>query len=103
MKNNQELKEEKFAMVCRWQESGLTQKQFTLQENVSMNNFQYWFKRYKKQNNPTEEQRGSFIKLPVSEKAERKENVFLEITLSNGTNMRFFNPVDVSQLKKLVS
>lgn len=101
MKNNPELKEEKFAMISRWQESGLTQKKFIETENISMNHFQYWLKRYKKQNEVP--QTKGFIKLPLPEKAGHSENVFLEILCANGTRLRFFNAVEIAQLKKLIS
>lgn len=105
MKINPEIREQKFAMIARWESSGITQKQFTEQENVSMNNFQYWLKRYRKASEPAREtgkrKSEKFIKLKTPEKGMLCGNVFSEIVFANGNRIKFYNAVDVSQLKEL--
>lgn len=105
MKINPEIREQKFAMIRRWQESGITQKQFAEQENISMNHFQYWYKRFKKVNESAYRQdkkkSEKFIKLKAPEKNIFLGNVFSEVVFANGNRVKFYNAIEVSQLKQL--
>lgn len=101
MKNNSELREEKFAMIRRWQESGLSQIKFSEQENISYATFNYWIKQYRAKNN-VDVGKG-FIKLQSHSKNVGSENIFSEIIFSNGNTIRLFNALDISELKKLAS
>ena len=48
-----ELQEKMFALLDRYVQSGLTQKEFCVQEGVSLAKFGYWRRRWKAaQNNP---------------------------------------------------
>ncbi|MBA3674636.1 MAG: hypothetical protein H0W75_06705 [Chitinophagaceae bacterium] len=104
MKKNQALQEAKLAMIRRWEESGLSQKQFCENEPRASNNFHYWLKKYRDLNeepiDPHQRNPGKFIKLktetPIS-----SGSVFSEIIFANGNRIKFYNPVDVSQLKQL--
>ena len=98
MKNNQEQKEKKFAMISRWETSGIRQKQFCVGENVSMNNFQYWLKRYRKRD---EKKTGKFIKIQSPEKNIPPAGVFTEVIFANGNRIKFYNAVEIPQLKQL--
>lgn len=97
MKIPNEIREEKFAMIRRWTESGLSQKQFCEKENVTFNNFQYWLKRFRNQHNL--EKSDGFIKIqtPVA------ESCAVELILLNGNRIRFFNKVEVAMIKNLAS
>ena len=46
MQVSQMYKEEMYDLIERWDSSGLTQKNFCLQEGVSVSTFGYWRKRY---------------------------------------------------------
>ncbi len=106
MKSNEVVREEKFAMIRRWQESEIRQKQFAEQENISMNNFQYWLKRYRKINEPARGQGRKkpekFIQLPTTEKDIFSGNIFSEIFFANGNRIKFYESVEISELKQLV-
>lgn len=96
MKINPEVKEQKFAMIRRWEASGITQKQFIEQENVSMNNFQYWLKRYRKVNEPTRitvrKISKKFIKLNAPYKNGLSGSLFSEVVLQTETWSGFTMP-----------
>ena len=98
MKGNEIVREEKFAMIARWGASGMTQKEFCANENVSMNNFQYWLKRYRKRN---EEKSGKFIKLSSQENNSSSGSIFSEVVFANGNRVTFYQPIEISQLKQL--
>jgi len=106
MKNNLELREERFAMIRRWQESGLTQKQFCINENWTMNNFQHWLKRFRKVNLPATgenvpgEKSSAFVKLKMPPK-NISGNPFSEVVFANGNSIRFYDRIEISQLKQL--
>ncbi len=104
MKKNKELQDAKFAMIRRWEESGLSQKQFCENEPLSSNNFHYWLKKYrdlnKKSVDTQQRKPEKFIKLktetPISTGA-----VFSEIIFANGNRIKFYNAIEISQLKQL--
>lgn len=98
MNFNPELREEKFAMIRRWTESGLTQKQFCEKENTTLNNFQYWLKQYRIINKA--ETRASFIKVPMQK---QPKSCYAELELKSGTIIRFFSPLSLIELKALLS
>jgi hypothetical protein len=100
MKNTTADKEEKFAMILRFQGSGLSGKQFAEQEHISYNNFNYWLKRYRKQY--AEPSKSRFIKLPAPGKT-NTEAPFSEVVLANGNRIRFYQHVSSSELKQIAS
>jgi len=101
MKNKTEIREERFGIVRRWEASGLSQRKFSAQENISYQNFNNWVKIFRKQN--TELPQLGFIKVTPPENRISQETIFAEITFANGNCIRFFHPIEVAQLKKLAS
>lgn len=103
MKYNQELREEKFAMIRRWEESGLSQKKFTEQENIVFNNFYYWLKKYRKQKQKQDakEKRSGFVKISVPKQALGNAACLSEVVFVNGNRIKFYNAIEISQLKQL--
>ena len=100
MKNKTEIREERFGIVRRWEASGLSQRKFSVQENISYQNLNNWVKIFRKQN--TELPKPGFIKVTPPENKISRETIFSEITFANGNCIRFFHPIDAVQLKKLV-
>jgi hypothetical protein len=102
MKYNSELREQKFAMIRRWEESGQSQRKFTEGENIAFNNFYYWLKKYRgqKQKQAAKENRSGFIKVAVPKKIDG-EACISEVVFANGTRIKFYNAMDISQLKQL--
>jgi hypothetical protein len=101
MKNKTEIREERLGIVRRWEASGLSQRKFSAQENISYQNLNNWVKIFRKQN--TELPKAGFIKIAVAENNISQETIFSEITFANGNRIKFYNAVDISQLKKLAS
>jgi len=101
MKNKAELREEKFETVRRWEASGLSQRKFSTQENISYQNLNNWIKLFRQQT--SELPMTGFIKVTPRENKISQETIFSEITFANGNCIRFFHSIEVSQLKKLTS
>ena len=101
MKSTTENREEKFAMVRRWEASGLTQKTFCLQEGIPGHHFNYWFKKFRDENGLAPST-GKFIKLkpPVKEMA---QGIYAEVIFRNGNCLRLHQQVSGVELKQLVS
>ena len=47
--NQKYTKEEMYKHIVRWQDSGLTQKQYSEQEGFPLTTFSYWIIKYRKQ------------------------------------------------------
>lgn len=101
MKNKTEIREERFEIVRRWEASGLSQRKFSAQENIAYQNLNNWVKIFRKQN--AEVTKGKFLKITPPENKISSETIFSEITFANGNCIRFFQPIEVGQLKKLAS
>lgn len=101
MKNTTEIREEKFAMVRRWESSGLSQKSFCLQEGIASHHFNYWFKKFREANNLAPGT-GKFVKLKAPDN-EITSGIYAEIILCNGNSIRFHQPVSGFELKQLTS
>jgi predicted transcriptional regulator len=110
MKYNTALQEEKFVMIRRWEESGLSQRKFTQQENIAPNNFYYWLKKYRDQKQGKiasagrkigKENTARFIKIPVPKKLIDNSFCVSEVVFANGNRIKFYNAVEISQLKQL--
>ncbi len=104
MKKNQALQEAKLAMIRRWEESGLSQKQFCENEPRASNNFHYWLKKYRDLNQTfvdTQQRKPEkFIKLKT-ENSISAGAVFSEIIFANGNRIKFYSAIEISQLKQL--
>lgn len=105
MKISQEQKEEKFATIRRWEESGLTQQQFCIQESISFNNFYYWLKKYRgKESKPVGRPRkesGKFINIQSQKGPVFSGAIFAEITFASGNCIKFYQAIELSHLKQL--
>jgi hypothetical protein len=101
MRNNVELRQEKFAMIERWQQSGLSAKGFCLQNNIAYSVFQYWQKKYR-QDNSAEEKSSAFLQLNVSA-APGAASGGIEVIWPDGKRILFHQPVSSHYLKSIIS
>lgn len=96
MQSKEEIQQQMFAHIEQWQQSGLTQKAFCQQVNISYHIFHYWYKRYR-----TEDSKpvSSFIKLGVSSSIA----LHTELVLPDGKRLLFHQAVSSDYLKALIS
>ncbi len=94
---SKEVQQQMFGYIDQWQQSGLNQKAFCEQVNLSYHIFHYWYKRYR---NREGEAASSFIKLAVSSPSICSA---AEILLPDGKRILFHQGVSADYLKALIS
>ena len=95
MESREQIREQQFAMITTWQQSGHSQKQFCLQNNIAYHVFHYWYKVYR---NQAPANSGSFVAVNIA--TELQSNV--ELRLTDGKCIFFHQPVSVNFLKALI-
>jgi hypothetical protein len=97
MQNKEAVQQQMFDYIDQWQQSGLSQKAFCQQVNLSYHIFHYWYKLYRnKENLPA----SSFIKLGVCSPTSTSP---IELVLPDGKRLLFHQPVSTDYLKALIS
>ena len=94
---SKEVQQQMFGYIDQWQQSGLNQKAFCEQVNLSYHIFHYWYKRYR---NREGEPVSSFIKLAVLSPSICSA---AEILLPDGKRILFHQGVSADYLKALIS
>lgn len=89
-------RQQQLAMIASWQQSGISQKQYCLQNNIAYHIFHYWYKIYRA-DQPADS--GSFVTLNIG--PQPPANV--EIYLTDGRRIIFHQPVSADYLKVLIA
>jgi hypothetical protein len=97
MQSKDEVQQQMFDYIDQWQQSGLTQKAFCQQVNLSYHIFHYWYKRYRIADRKPA---SSFIRLGVSSASIASHT---ELVLPDGKRLLFHQPVSIDYLKALIS
>lgn len=97
MQSKEEVQQQMFGCIDRWQQSGLTQKAFCQQVNLAYHVFHYWYRRYRIAENKSA---SSFIKLGISTPSVSSS---IELVLPDGKRLLFHQPVSSDYLKALIS
>lgn len=100
MQSKEEIYKQKFLMIELWQQSGLSQKAWCSQENISYHIFHYWYKRYRVAQSPDESRR--FIPLQVQPLC-NEGYAYAELLLTDGRRLLFHRPVSSDYLKAIIS
>ncbi len=85
-----------FSKIREWQESGLNQKAFCEQYNVSYSNFHYWYKRFRDASPPAA---GGFVPLQIPDTG---AGIFASILFSNGHIIQLHQNVNPDYIKELL-
>jgi len=77
---------EMYDLVEQWQQSGLSQKQFSTEHNIKLPTFMYWVKKYRmnKQDDP------GFARVELSQHSLSSTTARIEIALADGVVIRIF-------------
>lgn len=94
MESKQQTRHQHFAMITLWKQSGQSQKQFCLQNNIAYHVFHYWYKVYRDQ----QPAGGSFVALNLA--ATNQANI--ELHLIDGRRIIFHQPVSADFLRALI-
>jgi len=87
-KNQKFTKEQMYAWIESWQQSGISQNRFCKEEKLSSSTFNYWLKKYKQEkdrstpanNNPVK----TFLPVEVTKETVQRDKDFITITYPNG-------------------
>ncbi len=95
MQSRQQIRDQYFAMIALWKQSGQNQKQFCLQKNIAYHVFHYWYKVYRDQPSAS----GSFVALNIV----APHQAGIELHLNDGRRLVFHQPVSADFLKALIA
>ncbi len=82
MQTKKEERAQCLEMISKWQQSGLTQKAFCMDNNIRYHVFHYWYRVYRTEQNVTS------CFLPVNIKPEGRQEQ-ITVTGLNGLQLRF--------------
>jgi len=100
MQSTEQLREQNIAMINAWQQSGLSQKQYCLQNNIAYHIFHYWYKRYRDKQAGRGSGSAGFIPLTVNGAS---ATGYVELQLPDGKKILFHGPVSVDYLKAMIA
>ena len=82
----QDRTQEMYNLVEQWQQSGVSQKQFSAEHNIKLATFSYWVKKYRihKQGDP------GFARVEMSQPSFSSTVARIEIALADGLLVRIF-------------
>lgn len=97
-KSRVNIQQKMFGVIEEWNKSNLPIKEFCIQHQLANATFHYWLKKYRNKDlqNPT-----GFI--PVRVKEITTGPVFAELSLPDGRKFTFYQSLDCSFVKTLLS
>jgi hypothetical protein len=100
MQSTEHLRQQNVAMIEAWQQSGLSQKQYCLQNNIAYHIFHYWYKRYRNKQAANASNPAGFSALTVNGTS---STGYTELQYPDGKKILFHGPVSVDYLKVLIA
>ena len=97
-----------FLAIELWQESGLSQSKFCIQEKISLQTFGYWYRKYKREKvllpNPRLKERETFIPVELPHTVySAAATPGIKISFPNGVQINCPAGIDIQQLKTLIN
>lgn len=96
MESREQFRQQQFAIITSWQQSGQSQKQYCIQNNIAYHVFHYWYKVYRQAQLGGS---GSFVTLNIAPQPQAN----IEIKLTDGKRIIFHQPVSADYLKVLIA
>ena len=91
-------------LIQSWQVSELTQKQFYAQQSIAYSTFHYWFKKFRSEKGfPGLSPGFASIKVTPNTPVVNHGAVLVELVLSDGRRVNFYQGIDVQFLRDLLS
>src|SRR4051794_14952721 len=105
MQQGEQVKEQMYAHIDEWKQSGLSQKVYCEQRGVKYHVFHYWYKLYRDQYQqaapePKLKSPATFIPLTLSASP---ATAFVELYLPGGHHLVFHQMISADYLKALIS
>ena len=95
---NQERQQTMYWLVEEQLKSGMSQKKFSQQKQISLHVFRYWYKKYQQQFTEKEQR---FIPLKINPSADSCTR--LQIQYPNGVNLYLPASLDMQTIKTLIN
>lgn len=89
-----------FALIETWQGSGQTQKEFCQSHGLAYSAFHYWYKKYRG-HQALRQPSAAFV--PVTIQSKGAGSPVVELVWPDGKRLNFYQAVEVSWLKALLS
>src|SRR3954467_9151313 len=102
MQHGEQVKEQMYAHIEQWKQSGLSQKVYCEQQRVKYHVFHYWYKLYRDQHQQAaqeSESKPSAAFIPLTLNAFPAATAFAELHLSDGHRLVFHQMVSADYLK----
>lgn len=94
--------EQSYALIRKWESSGLTQDEFTKQHNIARSTFGYWRKKYLKKCG-SGKATNNFIPVKINKTGKRNESMGdLELIYPNGVRLVCLASIELSKIKALI-
>jgi hypothetical protein len=84
-----------------WQASGLSQMAYSNAQGLTFHKFNYWCRKFQKAAGHSGAPSSGFVSVRVKEPA-HASTAWLEIERSDGSRIRFYQPVEAGFLKSLL-
>ena len=88
-----------FSLIKKWQDSGLSKKEFCKQQDIATQNFHYWSKKYKQTYSSLENE---FIPIEVNPVQEITKDE-IQIFYPNGVKLIFSEDLSFSKIRALIN
>src|SRR3954447_9022009 len=101
----EQVREQMYAHIEQWKQSGLSQKVYCEQRAVKYHVFHYWYKLYRDQHQQAAQEpqpKPSAAFIPLKRRAS-PATAFVELYLPGGHHLVFHQMVSVDYLKALIS
>jgi hypothetical protein len=93
-------KEQMYALILKWDNSGLTQEKFFEQHGIPKSTFGYWRKKYLRET-VLRKEKDNFIPVTLGHATEKSPEL-LEVIYPNGVRLVCSSAMDLSRLKPLI-
>lgn len=97
-KSRVDIQQKMFDIIEQWNKSDLPIKEFCIQRQIANATFHYWLKKYR---NKDEGKSAAFI--PIRVKEIKSGPVFAELSLPDGRRLMFYQSLECSFVKSLLS
>lgn len=99
MAANSEKEQMMFSMIESWKDSGKSQQDFCKEQGIAYGDFHYWYKKYREAYAIPSS--AAFVQVPMLTSSSGL--LVAELILTDGRRVNFYQGVDVSLLRSLLS
>ena len=107
MQQEEQVKEQMYAHIEQWKQSGLSQKLYCEQQALKYHVFHYWYKLYRDQHQqqaaPAPQSKSPAAFIPLALSTSPAGGAFAELHCCGGHYLLFHQPVSADYLKALIS